>query len=615
VQTGRRLVLLTAVALLAAWAPLEPDSAGAASGSSLTARAVELGFECHPQTSSDGVHFVMCTGQIPSFDGIRLDTDVSLPPAATTPRQTIVMLHGWSQDKTTWEANSKDGDSHDRWHWNNVWFVSHGWVVVNYTARGFKQSCGTSDPDPNCDRGYTHLADRRFEGRDSKFLLGRLVDAGIADRSRLVATGGSYGGGQSWLLATSMPWTSPGGLSLQLRAAVPKYPWTDLLSSLVYNGRATDRAARQRSHTRPIGVPKQSYIDALYAAGRSVGQGRYDENPAHPGTNFDLQYAFVQGGEPYDSKPNAQEIVHSYRFRSAYYSRAYFRAVREHEVREVPVLSIQGWTDPLFPPVETLQMFRKLEALDPAYPINMSFGDVGHSNAANPAAQWHPMNRLANRFLNDVVLGMSDQRLQNQTVAFRTNCPEGIVDQRALKGAWDSLGPGVARGVGAGSKATSSADPNPTDGPASDPLTRSGCISEDPSVTDPGGAYWRFTVPGRGITMFGLPIVRAKYAMTGQDATVGFKLWDEALDGSKTLVTRGAYRLSTATGDPAAGTLRTSLFGNFYRFAPGHEITIQITQNDSPYLRPDSLPSSITWSHFTLSMPTRQPGVHTLNPA
>jgi hypothetical protein len=402
---------------------------------------------------------------------------------------------------------------------------------------------------------------------------------------------------------------------LQLRAAVPKYPWTDLLSSLAYNGRATDRSARQRSHTRPIGVPKESYIDALYAAGRSVGQGRYDEDPMHPGTNLDLQYAFVQGGEPYDSKPNAQAIVRSYRFRSPLYSRAYFRAVREDEVREVPVLSIQGWTDPLFPPVETLQMFRKLKALDPSYPIHIAFGDVGHGNAANPAAQWHPLNHLGNRFLNDVVLGKTDQRLRNQAVAFRTRCAEGTVKQRALKGRWDSMAPGVARGVGSGSQDTSSADGNPADGPASDPVTRSGCISEDSSVTDPGGAYLSFAVPGHGITLFGLPLLSADYAMAGQDAAIGIKLWDEAPDGSKTLVTRGVYRLSTATGDPGVGVLRTSLFGNFYRFPQGHRITLQITQNDAPYLRPDSLPSTITWSHVTLSLPTRQPGVRTLHPA
>src|SRR5205823_8382861 len=164
----------------------------------------------------------------------------------------------------------------------------HGWVVVNSTARGFKESCGSQDQDANCTPdGYTHLSDRRFETRDSQTLFGKLVDAGIADPARLAATGGSYGGGQSWLLATSLPWKTHDGRSLQLRAAVPKFPWTDLLSSLAYNGRATDRPDQRRSHTRPFGVPKESYVHALYAAGRAIGQGRYDENPNHPGTNLD----------------------------------------------------------------------------------------------------------------------------------------------------------------------------------------------------------------------------------------------------------------------------------------------------------------------------------------
>src|SRR5207237_6259191 len=116
----------------------------------------------------------------------------------------------------------------------------------------------------------------------------------------------------------------------------------------------------------------------------------------HPGTNLDLQHAFVQSGEPYESKPNEEAIVRSYRSRSPFYAGAYFEAVREHTVPEVPVLSIQGWTDPLFPAVETLQMFRRLKRADPNYPVHMAFGDIGHMNAANPPAQWHPINSLAN---------------------------------------------------------------------------------------------------------------------------------------------------------------------------------------------------------------------------
>ena len=151
------------VAALAAWSQLTPP-AGASSRPTLADRAqTQLGLQCSPKTSNDGVHYTFCTGEIPSFDGIGLDTDLSIPTAATRPRPTLLMLHGWSQDKTVWEAKARSGDGADTWHWNNVWFVSRGWVVVNYTARGFKQSCGSMDSDSDCDRGYTHLAARRFE--------------------------------------------------------------------------------------------------------------------------------------------------------------------------------------------------------------------------------------------------------------------------------------------------------------------------------------------------------------------------------------------------------------------------------------------------------------------
>jgi predicted acyl esterase len=62
--------------------------------------------------------------------------------------------------------------------------------------------------------------------------------------------------------------------------------------------------------------------------------------------------------------------------------------------------------------------------------------------------------------------------------------------------------------------------------------------------------------------VLGLPAVQLGYDLTGVDATVIFKLWDVAPDGSKTLVTRGDSRVATEAGDPATGTLATELWGN-----------------------------------------------------
>src|SRR5258708_287501 len=89
--------------------------------------ASKLGLSCSNVTTSDKVSYVKCSGKIPSFDGLGLDTDISIPLNATRPTATLAMLHGWSQDKTFWEADTTAGNGAGTWHWNNVWFASKGW--------------------------------------------------------------------------------------------------------------------------------------------------------------------------------------------------------------------------------------------------------------------------------------------------------------------------------------------------------------------------------------------------------------------------------------------------------------------------------------------------------
>src|SRR5436305_10350880 len=165
------LIVFLAAALAAAGAQAETPPTLAQLAAS------KLGLSCSKVTTSDNVSYMKCSGEIPTFDGLGLDTDVSIPLNVAKARQTIVKLHGWSLDKNEWEADTTAGDGAGSWHWNNAWFVSKGWVVVNYTARGFEESCGMTDQDANCTpNGYTHLADRRFEHRRSQTLLGKPVD-------------------------------------------------------------------------------------------------------------------------------------------------------------------------------------------------------------------------------------------------------------------------------------------------------------------------------------------------------------------------------------------------------------------------------------------------------
>src|SRR5437764_12052820 len=177
-----------------------PALIGLLPGSALA--PLPTGFAC---SQASAVGPVGCSGKVPSWDGVPLDADLPLPPGPVNPRPLIVMLHGYANQKTEWESTSADNANPDKDHYNNFWFASRGYAVLTYTARGFHGSCGQGPLTPGtgaqCATGWTHLADRRFEIRDTQYLAGLLADAGVADPQKIAVTGGSYGGGQSLLLA------------------------------------------------------------------------------------------------------------------------------------------------------------------------------------------------------------------------------------------------------------------------------------------------------------------------------------------------------------------------------------------------------------------------------
>ena len=202
------------------------------SAQAFAAPLTPFGHSCHAQ---NGVRFCPTTGRanrVATFDGVPLDADVTLPPTGAGPFPTIVMLHGWGGSKTDFESTSPAN------RYNNVYFAQLGYAVLNYTARGFGDSCGgTSPPDHSgaCAKGYIHLADTRYEVRDTQYLLGKLADEGITQPQAIGVTGVSYGGGQSMELAflrnhirlpngNLAPWRSPQGKHLSIAAAFPAGP-------------------------------------------------------------------------------------------------------------------------------------------------------------------------------------------------------------------------------------------------------------------------------------------------------------------------------------------------------------------------------------------------------
>src|SRR5205085_1396332 len=261
--------------LLAALFPAAAHAAPAPFGHTCTTQADGTRFcpttDAGPGRTVDGV---------PTFDGVPLDVDVTLPPTSdgNGPFPTIVMLHGWGGSKTDFESTDPNGDGSVTYHYNNDYYARQGYAVVNYTARGFGHSCGggpTGYHSGPCGQGYIRLADTRYEARDTQYLLGLLVDQKIAKPTALGVTGISYGGGQSMELAflrnrirrpdgSFAPWTSPNGTPLQIAAAWPRWPWSDLVDALTPNGRFVyPQVAPALQSTNPIGIELQTYVSGL----------------------------------------------------------------------------------------------------------------------------------------------------------------------------------------------------------------------------------------------------------------------------------------------------------------------------------------------------------------
>ena len=211
---------------------------------------------------------------MPAFDGVPIDVNVALPDEADFgpgPYPLMMMFHGYGGGKIGLGSMQ---------HW-----LDRGYATFSMTDRGFRESCGSAAsqvaPAARCRRqcadGYVRLIDNRYEVRDAQEFAGQLADENLIDPQRIGAIGGSYGGGMSMALGalknrkvlpdySLVPWTSPDGKPMQIAAAAPNIPWTDLAYSLQPNGSTLDYVADAPYKGR-VGVEKQSLVGGLYFSG------------------------------------------------------------------------------------------------------------------------------------------------------------------------------------------------------------------------------------------------------------------------------------------------------------------------------------------------------------
>jgi predicted acyl esterase len=301
----------------------------------------------------------------------------------------------------------------------------------------------------------------------------------------------------------------------------------------------------------------------------------------------------MNAGEPYETgDPVVEEARRELTVnRSAFYQDEYFDALRAKRVRRVPVLAAQGWNDPIFPAIEPLRMYRRLRAADRRYPIQLYVGDMEHLTARAKVADLRHFHVLGNRLLDRHLRGRGPKPVLDARAAI-TNCDEKRFGPVVRARKWDLLANDrAAFDLGGPWQTTHRVSGGP--GPLADPVVVSqqrgrGCITTGPGTT-PGSATYDVPLAAPA-TLMGLPRLRLTYTATAPDFELNARLWDVGPDGTMTLIDRGAYRGGPAT----SGTIEYELFGNAWRLEPGHTLRLELLQDDSTYLRPDNVPSTVT---------------------
>lgn len=598
---------------------------------------------------------------------VALDVDVSLPDPETHPRPAsgyplVAIMHGCcSGSKRSWESELFD-DRGEKWRYNNAWWAARGYVVLTWTARGFVngQDRGST--------GETHIDSHLYEINDFQHLVGQLVDDPFfgVDPERIVATGGSYGGGFTWQALTDPVWRSPGGTDIELVAAAPKYGWTDLLASLTPTGRhfydegpmpATDGSDSGVGPDEKIGIPIRTIVQALFLSG-DTGAPTPPPNNSHTTFPPDVREAYTCTATTYPVETNPLcasarngVLPDFFNYSSAFYRNGFFERLATDERLRVPVFSAGTLTDPLFPPIEHRRMAERLKATAPGYPIQEYYGDYNHF-VQNKAKEWgdlcgddhhvckvsdHPegdvertpptrvrrgVTSRLNAFIDHYArpgANPDERKPRFDVTASLQVCPPTASDAfpadepgaRFTADTFDALTPGrmTLEWVGDTQVVTSDAEPN-THAKQADPVVNTAANgSRCPVHTDeagPGVAVYESEPLERDATMLGGSVIQVGYTPTGDlDALqLNARLYDVLPDGTLVMADRGPRRIDPRRDGTESVTFQ--IHGNGWRFEKGHRIRLELAADDDPYLHMSNSPFSLALHSVRMEIPVRE---------
>jgi pimeloyl-ACP methyl ester carboxylesterase len=529
-----------------------------------------------------------CDGFLRSqVDKTFLDARLEIPPGVG-PFPLVALIHGYAGSKTS------SGDIAAR-------LLGNGYAILRYSTRGFGKSWG-----------QVNLADLNAEIGDLRSMIGEVVDEPKFNLNpdAVAVTGASYGGGHSWLALVEPTFQTPKKNTVRIRAVVPIAPWTDLLYSLLPNG-------RPNNSIDGLGGLKFSYVNGLYGSGIRTDPER--PYPNYP--DYLVQWhAWLNVTEPNMLDPVWRQIVDGIAgYRSIWWQQAFWANVAQNRV---PIFQVQGLTDDLFPLPEAKRMLLALKTVVPDYPITSYFGDLGHPRARNQAAEVEYVLDLIEPWLAYYLKGSQTDPAPTPSIYIsRTDEPFNASHVRQLTD-WSQLASDTLTYEWINDPTTTPALVNPVtfveSGIEWDPFVMAGeqllensgpfpapaIVAGSLNTVSVGGAE----IPGSpgAFTISGQPtVILNTLVRLGHRVQINVRLIDEGSDPTPTddrLITRGTVTLEGLT-DLGPQTIEIPTYGNRWMVPSGHRIRLELSNVDSPYITPSREPSATLVNRITLRIP------------
>ena len=223
-----------------------------------------------------------------------------------------------------------------------------------------------------------------------------------------------------------VPWESPEGLAMEIAAAAPQWPWTDLSYALAPNGRNLDYVTNSPYKGPSRQIPDRGLESQLERrTSTKSGKRLSNYNPNESGGQHPRLAS--SGWKPASPTPTRASTGSSNCSRPSIR-----RSASTPRSSPSPSLIQSGWNDDLFPVDEALRYYQRTRAQYPGDPISLYLADIGHARSQNKEADVAAFNARLEAWFAHYLKG-EGAAPTSSVEALTTTCPKSTPSEGPFK--------------------------------------------------------------------------------------------------------------------------------------------------------------------------------------